>query len=83
MSGTGGLLYTAFSTVKSIDDVQVVGFKRGHACKQEMELRDIDGLPQSNIAFCPCFREVNCQALNDNPDVCANDLSDAELLEFV
>ena len=80
---TGGLPYTALSRVKSIDDVQVVGFKRGHVCNREMELRDIDGLPQSNIAFCPCFREVNCQALNDNPDVCANDSSDAELLEFV
>lgn len=61
----------------------MLAFKRGHVCKQGTELNDIEGLPQSNIANCHCFKEVNSQAVEDHSAVDHNEISDDELLECV
>lgn len=50
----------------------MLGFKLGHVCKQETE-----------HVNCQCFKEVNSKAFEDHRGVVQNDISDAELLDFV
>ena len=79
---SGGLLYTALSRVKSIDDVQVLGFRREHVSKQDNMLNAISELPQINLKNCPCFRDVNWQAIED-VQALEHDISDEDLLKIV
>ena len=79
---TGGLLYTAFSRVRSIDDVQVLGFNKKHVCKRNHELNELNNLPNSNIANCPCFKEIDHHSLGEQP-INPQDISDEELLQIV
>ena len=47
---TGGLLYTAFSRVKSCNDIQAVGFSPNHLQSREEEIRQLEGaLPAGNF----------------------------------
>lgn len=81
---TGGLLYTALSRVRSIDDVQVLGFRRQRVCKREKELTDIRNLPHKNLENCPCFKDVSWQAPEDlQPSLEHDEISDGDLLECV
>ena len=79
---TGGLLYTALSRVKSIDDVQVLGFRREHVSKRDNMLNAISELPQINLKNCPCFRDVSWQAIEDVQPL-KHDISDQDLLKIV
>jgi len=80
---TGGLLYTALSRVKSIDDVQVLRFRREHASKRDNELNAISELPQRDLKNCPCSRDVNWQAIEDVQALEPHEVSDEDLLKIV
>lgn len=79
---TGGLLYTALSRVKSIDDVQVLGFRREQVSKRDNVLNAISELPQRNLKNCPCFRDVNLQAIEEVQEL-EHDVNDEDLLKIV
>lgn len=79
---TGGLLYTAFSRVRSINDVQVLDFNKKHVCKRNQELNELNNLPNNNIVNCPCFKEMDRLSLGERP-FNPQDISDEELLQIV
>ena len=79
---TGGLLYTAFSRVRSINDVQVLDFNKKHVCKRNQELNELNNLPNNNIVNCPCFKEMDRLSLGERP-INPQDISDEELLQIV
>ena len=55
---TGGMLYVALLLVRSLDDVQVIGFRKDHIKSREVELAEIGEL--QNNAFVDGLQERSC-----------------------
>lgn len=83
---TGGLLYTAFSRVRSSEDIQVVNFRIDHLHNREEEIRELEAaLPHDEFnSACSCCRSLPAPTLSplSDPEVCS-EITDEDLLEAV